>query len=279
MLKSIAQNPDIGPPNLFDSFTEAARTSFEFLQLRLSQNALLKKTPTLKERPIIVLPGFLAADWTTSEIRKFLAQKGQNVYGWDAGMNTGPSHRILNHLKNHLDEIYDVHNGQKVTLIGHSLGGVFARELAKNFAEKIEQVITLGSPFRAAHHPQSVAPIVRLVFDTMNGNNHAYHKDKPISKQAHFPPPVPTTSIFSKSDGVVNWQTCLNPRQPRSENIEVYGSHCGLVFNKLAMIVIADRLFVVQDRKKWKPFNIVDDNESLFPSQDHYRSTMKMKHA
>jgi hypothetical protein len=248
------KDDSLGPPKLTHSFTEVARTTYEALSLGLVYNNLMKKTPESKPRPILVIPGFGAHDLTTSMLRAFLDSKGHATYGWSGGINSGPSAKNFAHLEARLDDIIGRHKNQKVTLIGHSLGGIFARELAHLMPQAIGQVITMGSPFGAANKPESVNPMVRGVFELINGKNNLFTEDKAFIDRSLQPPPVPTTSIYSVTDGVVNWQTCLNPKRAKSENIEVSGSHCGLVFNPQAFAIITDRL-AVADKRHWRPFD------------------------
>jgi hypothetical protein len=255
----------LNPPDLLNSFTEAAKATIELTLGYATQEHLQRITPPSESRPIIVIPGFLGADWTTAYLRGFLMRKGHDAYGWHGGINTGPNERVLGHLDQHLDTIANAHHGQKITLIGHSLGGVFAREMARAYPEYIEQVITLGSPFGAGLHPNGINQLVRLAFALINGSDHFFMTDKEFAKQAATPPPVPTTSIYSRGDGIVNWKTCLNPTtQKKTQNIEVIGSHCGLVVNPLTMIVCADRL-ANADKKRWKPFAREGYSNFLFP--------------
>jgi pimeloyl-ACP methyl ester carboxylesterase len=261
---AIEASGQLEPPDLLNSFTEAARTVFELALSHLTQKYVQHITPDSKSRPIIVIPGFLGADWTTANLRGFLMRKGHDAYGWHGGINTGPSDRVLDHLERHLDVIANAHHGRKITLIGHSLGGVFAREMARAYPEHIEQVITLGSPFAAGLHPNTVNPLVELTFALMNGRDHFFMTDKEFAKQSATPPPVPTSSVYSRGDGVVNWKTCLNPQgQKKTENIEVIGSHCGLVVNPMTMVICADRL-ANQDRRKWEGFKGRQYSELFF---------------
>jgi pimeloyl-ACP methyl ester carboxylesterase len=244
----------LGPPNLIHSFTEAVRTGFEALSLTFSYRKLLEVTPESKPRPILVIPGFGAHDVTTHVLRSFLDKKGHTTYGWLGGLNTGLSVDSFARLGARFEEIYDKHDGQKIALIGHSLGGIFARELARAFPDRVEQVITKGSPFAAGNHPNAVNSIVKIAFECASGRDNPFTTSREFIERAMLPPPVPTTSIYSKTDGIVNWQTCLNPRRAKAENVLVEGSHCGLVLNTSALVVVADRLAAI-DKRQWKSFD------------------------
>lgn len=265
--------PPIGSPPLLASFSEAARATAEFWLLQASYGVLKAHTPEADPRVILVLPGFGGGDITTHQLRRFLKDKGHHAYGWDGGVNTGPGQAVFQHIKTRFNQLRAAHPGRGLTVIGHSLGGIYARELARAFPENIEQVLTLGSPFGAGLHPQSTNGLVRKAFGLINGKDNPFLKNSDLARQSLQPPPVPTTSIYSRSDGVVHWQTCLNPRQGQSENIEVRGSHCGLVLNPLAFVVIADRL--AQAVGAWQPFAPEAYGGWLFRAdQAHYSITL-----
>lgn len=263
----------IGPPALSHTFTEAARATMEFWSLRATYSTLKEATPRGDGRPVLVLPGLGANDFSTDSLRGFLSDKGYAVYGWDGGMNTGPDERTLLWLQTRLKEVSARHDGVRVTLIGHSLGGIYSRELARSFPHLVSQVITLGSPFAAGLQQEATAPVVRKAFEMMNGPGHRLLNDAALARLSLQPPPVPTTSIYSCTDGLVSWQACLNPKRTAAENVEVSGSHCGLIHNPLALVVIADRL--AQDMRdgaaRWHPFERLRYPAFYaFPAQAHH---------
>jgi len=137
-------------------------------------------------------------------------------------------------------------SGRKVSLIGWSLGGVFAREVARQIPEEVRLVITLGSPFGApkANHSWRL-------YELLAGTR-IRDIDPARLEQMATPPPVPSTAIYSETDGVVAWQCCLERPGPHSESVAVHGSHMGLGFNPLVYEVIADRL--AQPEGRWSPF-------------------------
>jgi pimeloyl-ACP methyl ester carboxylesterase len=268
----------IGPPKLLHSFGEVARATVEFWALQAGYQHLKLRTPKGAPRAILVIPGFGAGDVTTHQLRRFLKDKGHEAYGWDRGINTGPGQEVFIHLKNQLDRISDQHNVAHITVIGHSLGGIYARELARAFPDQVAQVITLGSPFGAGAHPQSTSLTVRKVFEIANGKDNPFLNNAALAAQSLTPPPVPTTSIYSRSDGVVHWKTCINPKTKRAENVEVHGSHCGLVLNPLAFTVIADRL--AQNPKDWAAFKREDYSAWMFrDDQAHHGVEPKLPKA
>ncbi|MGZ9109399.1 MAG: esterase/lipase family protein [Micavibrio sp.] len=263
----------IGPPALTLTFTETVRASAEAWVLGISYNLLKNITKQGDGRPVLILPGFGGGDTSTAALRKFLNEKGYHAEGWNYGTNKGPSPEVLVALKARLEQMSAEHGGQKVTLIGHSLGGIYARELARSFPKKVSQVITLGSPFRAGMHPESTATVLRKLFMLLNGRDHRFLSDESLARLSEQPPPVPTTSIYSRGDGIVNWRACLNPKRAMTENIEITGSHCGMVINPLTYLVLADRLAqdVQKSARKWKPFQ--RENYlvfSVFPAEAHH---------
>ena len=218
------------------------RAVFELAAL-VASYPVLRRVARGDGHAVLVLPGLGASDRSTGPLRSFLGDRGYDAHGWSLGRNVG--HRegqreALAELVGRLRE----RSKRKVSLIGWSLGGIYAREVAKRMPENIRLVITLGSPFA---NPGATA--VRRIYEAIRGG--------PIAggdfTRFRASPPVPSTAIFSKSDGVVAWQSCLEPDGPQTENIEVAGSHVGLGVNPVALYVIADRLAQVEGA--WAPFD------------------------
>lgn len=213
--------------------------------------ASLVATPWLRRLPrgdghrVLVLPGLAANDLTTLPMRAFLKDRGYAALPWEQGLNLGPRPGVLEALRERVRALHAA-DGAKVSLLGWSLGGVYARELAKEMPELVRCVITLGSPFAGPPH----ATNAWWLFERVSG-----HREPDAAMQAalRVAPPVPTTSVYSRTDGIVAWQCSLNPPGPLAENIEVHASHIGLGLNPLAMVAIADRL--AQDPARWKRFD------------------------
>jgi pimeloyl-ACP methyl ester carboxylesterase len=131
-------------------------------------------------------------------------------------------------------------------VIGWSLGGIYARELARAHPERVRCVITLATPFRdiSASHAARLVPI--------RPNGRSLGEAHELRAHLRRPLPVPTTSLFSKSDGIVAWRSCLEERGPERENVEVACSHTGMGFHPEALAVIADRL--AQPEGGWQPY-------------------------
>jgi pimeloyl-ACP methyl ester carboxylesterase len=206
-------------------------------------------TPTLPRgdgHPVLVLPGLLADDVSTRALRVVLRRLGYQVHGWGLGRNIGPTAACVKGMRDKIEYLNDEH-GQPVSLIGWSLGGIFARDLARRAPGSVRSVITLGSPFRIARQSQSRATKVFERFSHL----HVEHRTFPLEHGAE-PLPVPATSIYSHFDGIVHWQTCLDTPGERCENIAVMASHLGLGHHPASIWAIADRL--AQPEGKWKPF-------------------------
>jgi pimeloyl-ACP methyl ester carboxylesterase len=206
----------------------------------------LKRLPRGDGHPVIVYPGLGATDITTAPMRSFLRDLGYSAYPWKQGFNFGPRQGVLDAVREHVKRIHERH-GQPVSLIGWSLGGLYARELAKELPSCVRCVITLGSPF--AGHPR--ATNAWRFYEMVSGQNVL---DPKLMAQLRSTPPVPTTSIYSRTDGVVAWQCSLNEESPQAENIEVHASHIGMGMNPLALYAIADRLR--QDPNRWQRFDV-----------------------
>ena len=205
----------------------------------------LRKLPMGDGHRVLVLPGLAANDLTTLPMRTFLKDRGYQPSPWEQGLNLGPREGVLDALRARVRELFGL-DRRKVSLVGWSLGGVYARELAKEMPEMIRCVVTLGSPF--AGPPQ--ATNAWWLFERVSG-----HPEPDAAMQAalRVAPPLPTTSIYSRTDGIVAWQCSLNPPGPLAENIELHASHIGLGLNPLAMMAIVDRLG--QDPSDWQRFD------------------------
>lgn len=194
---------------------------------------------------VIVLPGFMAGDPSTAAMRIVLRGLGHDARGWGLGRNIGPTRPVVDGLDALVERGY-ADTGRAVSLVGISLGGVFARELARRHPGRVRQVITLASPFRlppryAGPHDTNASTLYRTL-----GPLH----ERP-GPRTDAPLPVPSTAIYTRGDGIVPWQSCLDDEGPTSENIEVPGSHCGLGHNPFAVDIIADRL--AQPAGSWAP--------------------------
>ena len=198
------------------AMTREARAAPEFAAFALTATPLLASLPRGDGHPVLVLPGLGRSDGSTAPLRWFLGQLGYRSFGWGLGQNRG----FGRHVTDGLDELLTAKRGHgPVSVIGWSLGGLHAIDLARRRPDAVRSLITLGSPLGAHHRP---------------------------------PATVPTTSIYSRSDTIVSWRTSILPAGSRRENVEVRGSHLGLGHNPAVVVVVADRL--AQRSGHWQPF-------------------------
>lgn len=237
-------NAAIAPPAIGLAVTELHRALLELSSLGLSRPLLNRLTPG-DGHGVLLLPGFLGDDGYNASLRRYLDQLGYQTSGWDQGRNLGPRDDLLVRVVERIQSLAE-ETGGKVSLIGHSLGGIYARELAKEVPELVRQVISLGSPFGPGRETGSYPS---RLFSRMNPPDELEIDQDLLAD----PPPVPTTAVFSKGDGVCNWKTCVQEGyHSQVQNIRVWGSHCGLTINPLVWLVLADRL--AQPEDDWKPF-------------------------
>jgi pimeloyl-ACP methyl ester carboxylesterase len=223
-----------------------ARAPWELAAL-LAVSPWLRKMPAGDGHPVIVFPGLGASDTSTLAVRQFLQGQGYTAYPWGQGFNLGPRDGVLEGCRALIEEVQARH-GEAVSLVGWSLGGIYAREMAKEVPDRVRCVITLGTPF--AGHPRATNA---WRFYEMVSGQHAH--DAELLAEVKRPPPVPTTSIYSRTDGIVAWPCSLNPPgHAHTENIEVHASHVGMGMNPMALYAIADRLR--QDPRRWKRFDV-----------------------
>lgn len=197
---------------------------------------------------VLVLPGLLAGDGSTKPLRAYIRRRGYRVRGWRLGRNVGPSANVLDGLPGGLRDLAELTNGP-VSIIGWSMGGIYARRLAREHPELVRQVITLGSPFGVAHGHRTRAD---AIFERLS-LFHARPTQVPSRALLAEPLTVPSTSVYSKLDGIVGWRSCLDEPSELHQNIEVRCSHLGFGFDPSTLWAVADRLAQREDR--WEPFD------------------------
>jgi pimeloyl-ACP methyl ester carboxylesterase len=199
--------------------------------------------------PVVIFPGLGADGHSVATLRTHCRALGYDAFDWGQGFNTGPQGDLdawLHKLSSQLTERLAGHT-QPATLIGWSLGGIYAREIGKLMAPQVRQVITIGTPFNAEADHTNVGWLFRL----LSGSSSVM--DAALSRRLRTPPPLRTTSIYSRSDGVVAWQTCRHhKRSSLVHDIEVAGSHIGMGWNRAVLAAVADRLG--QPAGPWRRF-------------------------
>jgi pimeloyl-ACP methyl ester carboxylesterase len=229
-----AGEPRLQPPSLFLMLAEV-RGLFE-LNSSLLLSPLLLRAPKGDGHPVLALPGFLASDLSMAPMRRYLKELGYDAHAWNMGRNLGGVASKRGALRDLLTRIYQ-QTGRKVSLIGWSLGGVYARDLAVQAPDMVRSVITLGSPFAK----DVTATNATRLYEALSGE--AADDNPQIREAIAGDMPVPATSIYSRTDGIVNWRTSLLRPSATAENIEVHlASHIGLGVNPAALWAVADRL-------------------------------------
>jgi pimeloyl-ACP methyl ester carboxylesterase len=244
------------PPPPIRYLLVEGRAMYEYAATWLTMPWLLD-APRGDGHPIVVLPGFVATDFSTRPLRAYLRRLGYAPHCWKQGRNLGLSRELEIRMLERLRSIHQRY-GRKVSLIGWSLGGVYSRWLANQAPELVRSVITLGSPF--ADSPK--ANHSWRIFERLSGQK-IDEIDPMTYEMVRRTPPLPTTSIFTQTDGITSWRCCVGDESDLAENVEVRGSHCGLGVNPLVLHVIADRL--AQPEGQWQRFRRSGLRRHFFP--------------
>ncbi len=180
---------------------------------------------------VLVIPGFLTGDWATARLRDFLDGLGYVVEGWGQGTNWGPRAPVLAALEAAVDRLAE-RTGRPVAAVGQSLGGVFARELAKRRPQAVSRVVTLCTPIRFPV-ATPLAPAFWALKPLMD------HGFLALARQVAEPPPAPLGAIYSRRDGIVDWRACVPDLRPGDEAVEVDAGHTTVASNPQAQAQVA----------------------------------------
>lgn len=219
------------------------------LQENFSKSTARRDIPRGNGEAVIVIPGFMTGDTYMSALAGKIRDHGYQVHEWGGGMNTGASAADVAALEAVLDQAYAGNGGKKVALVGYSLGGVYARELARKHPDKVDKVITLSAPVNPA--PEDEKSVRRL-----QNLYTLFHGETDLQDEAAFraalrnPPPVPVTSLLSAIDMIVPWRQALQPDTEYAENIPAGGSHIFMPFNTEVANIVLDRL--AQKQATWQ---------------------------
>ena len=231
-------------PSLALLATEPLRAVLEFCSAKVASLSTVEGDG----HPVIVYPGLGAGALTTAQLRSHLASCNFQVHDWDRGVNTGPDGVLDAWLPCLVERVAELHarHGRRVSLVGWSLGGIYAREIAKSCPDSVRQVITLATPHRSiggANHAGTI-------FKWMGGDTSQLTPE--LQERLAQRPPVPTTSIYSKTDGIVSWRGCLEDPAEDVENIAVDASHLGMPTHPDVLRIVAQRL--AQPEAGWRPY-------------------------
>jgi pimeloyl-ACP methyl ester carboxylesterase len=252
-------------PSLALYLSEPGRSAADVAALLVAA-PWLARSPRGDGHPVLVLPGLLATDASTIVLRRFLGYLGYPVRGWQLGRNLGPTTAIVEAMPAALQRLAERYC-QPVSVIGCSLGGIYARQLARQSPDLVRQVITLGSPFAMADPSQSRA---QPAFNRNADRQVRAPADAPRRPVRTRPLPVPATAIYSRWDGIVAWQTCREDPGPTTESVAVHSSHLGFGHNPTALWVVADR--PGQDVERWRPFAVPQALRALYPADSAGRT-------
>ncbi|WP_218508574.1 triacylglycerol lipase [Variovorax sp. dw_308] len=246
------ETPGFEPPSRWLMLAEA-RAVYE-AGAALALWPLLQMTPRGDGHAVLVLPGLGAGDRSTELMRRFLRSRGYDAQGWGLGQNLGPRAGVEARMLRKLKSLHAARG--KVSLVGWSLGGVYARMMASLQPDMVRGVVTLGTPFTGSPR----ATRAWHIYEKVSGQP----AEDSARRQLVTPtPPVPTTSIFSRTDGVVSWRCSVEQPGAAAENIEVLASHLGLGAHPAVFYALADRLAQPQDA--WRPFDRSRIGAWVFP--------------
>jgi pimeloyl-ACP methyl ester carboxylesterase len=234
---SAGEQSEVHRPSRWLLAAEGPRALGELAWLQAARPSL-SGAPRGDGHAVLVLPGMGADDRSTIPLRRFLSRLGYRAHGWGLGTNI-PSGDIGPRLAERLEHLRAA-DPEPMSLVGWSLGGIYARRLARRSPESVRAVVTLGSPFRSLPGYQGRSARGEAPRTSPRGD------DRPL--------PVPSTSVLSRTDGIVPWRACVNPRGHEHETLEVIGSHCGLGHHPAVLYLIADRL--AQSPGEWQPLRI-----------------------
>lgn len=243
------EDTGISRPGRHLMLAEAPRTALEFANLAISA-PFLGLAPRGDGHPVLVMPGLGGSDLSTAVIRGYLDLLGYQTFPWEMGRNLGPAMpNLAKRLGELLTRVFEDSGERTVSLVGWSLGGVYARLLAQMLPDKVRSVATLGSPFSGSPRSTTVYPLVeRLVgmpIEQIPVNHLRLLAGEPLQG-------IPSTAVFSKTDAIVPWQLATQAPSHVAENIEVYASHTGLGLSPAVLFALADRLQHAEG--EWQPF-------------------------
>lgn len=233
-MSNVPSTPALPAPSLALLLREA-RVPLEAARFLLLAKRL-RDLPRGDGHPVLLIPGFGADELFMRPLRRAIADLGYAAEDWGQGRNLGMRPNVRQGLAQKLESLRKRHDA-KVTLIGWSLGGVFARELARAKPDFVRRVISMGSPINGDPEANNMMPLFRLA-----NRGKPVNPDREGFERRKMAPPVPCTAIYSRSDGIVAWQASLEESAANTENVEVRASHFGLVVNLDVLRVIARRL-------------------------------------
>jgi len=249
----------VRPPRTIATTTDLPRIVAEFCVAALSLPYIKKKTPEGDGHTVLIIPGFLSDDTKTSLLRRFLNKQGYNVVGWKQGHNIHVTKEMFDNFEKRIKDLYE-EKGEKISLVGQSLGGLLALIAAARNPQYIRSVTTLGSPIQGAEYPEGIASSLGKIFEYLTEEDDYLKKltqeAVPVEKMLKKLKNIPVTAIYSKGDGIISSDIATLPKEnDKHRNVEIgaLSSHTGMVFNLQVFVVLADRL--AADTKNPGKFN------------------------
>jgi hypothetical protein len=237
----VQQGRPLPPPPLRNLFLEA-RWVGEWLAGVVSGNT--GDLPEGDGHGVLLLPGLLAGDGSLTPLARVLRRLGYRTYRSGIAINRGPTPATVEWLRRRVPDV--IHrSGGPISIIGQSLGGIYAREIARRTHGEVRMVITLGSPFRDSENTRATGLANRLSKRWERG-------EARLQGNLYQPLSVPTTCVYSRTDGIVHWRACMEEPGPRRENVEVRTSHIGMSVHPSVFRIVADRL--AQPPGAWRPW-------------------------
>ena len=229
-------NKKIPSPPLFNMMMET-RSLLEWTSIYCLYPFIPKRIKG-NGHPVLLIPPYLGDDNSTSFVRKYLTSLGFKTYKWELGFNMVKSHYIPR-LEEKIADIYQEHQ-EKVSIVGWSGGGIFAKIMANRHPDQVEQILTIGSPIWGVMDMKT--PVYGLM-EFFRGKSLKERNERFLAELEPVPS-MPVTCIYTKTDGLVPWKHCMEAETYREDikNIEVYGSHSGMGANASVLLVTANML-------------------------------------
>lgn len=227
--------PDIAPPSWLLTAAEPLRLPSEY-----AASWLLDRLPARdlgQGRPVLVLPGFGATDRATARMRAHLDRRGWVTHAWEVGPNHGFTDGVVDGLLARLDEVHAAEDAP-LDVVGWSFGGLLARWVAHQRPTAVRRVVTLGSPWRPEGERTRTTPL----FERARRTHGLSERAEKVLDELRGPLPVPTTAIWSRTDGIVGWRGCRVEESETARNVAVPSSHLGLASNPFALAAVVRAL-------------------------------------
>ena len=250
--------PPLEPPPHDLYWLEPWRAAWELAASFWSWPLLHSLAPRGDGHPVLVLPGLVTNDASTLPLRMHLSGLGHDMHGWGLGWNLGPRRDVVESLRRLVESLHDqaATAGEPDRL---EPGRRLRARIADERPDLVRCVVTLGTPFAG----DGARPTRRPVYRWLAGEPKV---DAPTARMAPIAPPVPSTSIYSRSDGIVAWRSSVQRAGPATENIEVTCSHMGLGAHPAVLYAVADRL--AQPEGAWQPFDRNGWRSLAYPDPD-----------